>query len=46
LGNNIDAVNYNFGLIETIYRQTIAGNIYIDEDMNNFMGGSDLKYIS
>jgi hypothetical protein len=46
LGNNIDAVNYNFGLIETIYRQTIAGNIYIDEDMNNIMGGSDLKYIS
>ena len=46
LNNNINAVNYNFGLIETIYRQTIAGNVYIDENMNNVMGSSDLKYIS
>ena len=38
--------NYNFWLIQTINKQTIAGNIYIDNNTSNLIDNWDNAYMS
>lgn len=41
-----NAIAYDFGLIDTINKQTLAGKIYIDENIDNILSAWDIMYNS